>query len=131
MEGIFEVKEGSLANANSLDIVKAAVNTLDSKKAKDIKVLKIEKKTIIADYFVLCTGNSTTQVRTLADEVEYQLGRGQTPYVRIEGNDCIDWKVVDTKDVIIHIFTNESREFYKLEKLWADAEEISIESLID
>ena len=54
MEGIFEVKEGSLANANSLDIVKAAVNTLDSKKAKDIKVLKIEKKTIIADYFVLC-----------------------------------------------------------------------------
>ena len=130
MDGIFEVEIGSLSGATSYEIALAAVKALDCKKAKDIKVLRIDKKTTIADYFVLCTGNSTTQVRTLADEVEYQLNRGNTPYVRLEGSDCVDWKVVDARDVIIHVFTNEARDFYKLEKLWADAEEVDIDSII-
>ena len=130
MDAIFEVKPGSLVNASSLDIVEAMVKTLDAKKAKNIKVLRIEEKTIIADYFVICNGNSTTQVKTLADEVDYQLSRGEAPNVRLEGNDCIDWKIIDTKDVILHVFTNEAREFYKLEKLWADAEEVNIDNFI-
>lgn len=130
MDAIFEVKPGSLVNASSLDIVEAMVKTLDAKKAKNIKVLRIEEKTIIADYFVICNGNSTTQVKTLADEVDYQLSRGEAPNVRLEGNDCIDWKIIDTKDVILHVFTNDAREFYKLEKLWADAEEVNIDNFI-
>lgn len=131
MEVLFEVKEGSLECADSGKIVEAAVKTLDSKKARNIKVLKISDKTIIADYFVICNGTSTTQVRSLTDEVEYQLKRGNVPQVRIEGNDCIDWKVVDANYVIIHVFTEDAREFYKLEKLWADAEEIDISNIIN
>lgn len=131
MEVLFEVSDGALANAQSSEIVEAAVKTLDSKKAKNIKVLKIGDKTIIADYFVICNGTSTTQVKSLTDEVEYQLKKGCVPFVKIEGNDCIDWKVVDVHDVIIHIFTDEAREFYKLEKLWADAETVDISNIIN
>ena len=103
---------------------------LDAKKAGQIKALKIDNKTIIADYFVICSGNSSTQIKSLADEVEYQLSKGGVPFVKLEGSDSIEWKVVDCHDVIIHIFSNEARDFYKLEKLWADAEEIDINDII-
>ena len=93
--------------------------------------MKIDKKTIIADYFVICTGNSSTQIKTLADEVEYQLGVGSVPYVRLEGTDSDEWKIIDCHDVIVHVFSNEARGFYKLEKLWADAEEIDISNIIE
>ena len=92
--------------------------------------MRLDKKTIIADYFVICTGNSSTQIKTLADEVDYQLGVGKVPYVRLEGTDSNEWKVIDCHDVIVHIFSDEARSFYKLEKLWADAEEINIDSII-
>lgn len=131
MEVLFNVKEGELTNASSYEIACAAVKVLDSKKAGDIKLLKIDKKTIIADYFVICTGNSSTQIKTLADEVEYQLGVGQVPFVRLEGTDSDEWKIIDCHDIIVHVFSNEARGFYKLEKLWADADEIDISSIID
>ena len=130
MDIIFNVKDGELENAGSLKIAEAIVKVLDTKKANDIKVLKIDKRTIIADYFVICTGNSSTQIKTLADEVDYQLGVGKVPYVRLEGTDSNEWKVIDCHDVIVHIFSDEARSFYKLEKLWADAEEINIDSII-
>ena len=130
MDIIFNFKDGELENAGSLKIAESIVNVLDTKKANDIKVLKIDKKTIIADYFVICTGNSSTQIKTLADEVDYQLGVGKVPYVRLEGTDSNEWKVIDCHDVIVHIFYDEARSFYKLEKLWADAEEINIDSII-
>ena len=130
MDILFNVKEGELENESSLEIAQAIVKILDTKKANDIKVLKIDKKTIIADYFVICTGNSSTQIKTLADEVDYQLGVGKVPYVRLEGTDSNEWKVIDCHDVIVHIFSDEARSFYKLEKLWADAEEIDLDSII-
>ena len=131
MEVLYNVKDGELENATALEITSATVKVLDSKKAADIKVLKIDQKTIIADYFVICTGNSSTQIKTLADEVEYQLGVGKVPYVRLEGADSDEWKIIDCHDIIVHVFSNEARGFYKLEKLWADAEEIDISSIID
>lgn len=130
MEVLFNVKEGELENATSFEIASAAVKILDSKKAVDIKVLKIDQKSIIADYFVICTGNSSTQVKTLTDEVDYQLGVGKVPYVRVEGTDSDEWKIIDCHDIIVHVFSNEARSFYKLEKLWADAEEIDISSIV-
>lgn len=130
MDILFNVKDGELENAGSLEIAQAIVKILDTKKASEIKLLKIDKKTIIADYFVICTGNSSTQIKTLADEVDYQLGVGKVPYVRLEGADSNEWKVIDCHDVIVHIFSDEARSFYKLEKLWADAEEINIDSII-
>ena len=130
MEAVYNVKDGELINAESIKIAEAAVKVLDIKKANDIKLLKIDEKTTIADYFVICAGNSTTQIKTLADEVEYQLNNGGVEHVRLQGTDSDEWKVIDCHDVIIHIFSNEARNFYKLEKLWADAEEIDISGLL-
>ncbi len=130
MEAVYNVKEGELLNADSLKVAQAAVKVLDIKKASDIKLLKIDEKTTIADYFVICAGNSTTQIKTLADEVEYQLNNGGVEHVRLQGTDSDEWKVIDCLDVIIHVFSNEARNFYKLEKLWADAEEIDISGLL-
>ena len=130
MENIFNVKEGELIEASSLKIAEAAVKTLDVKKAGEIKLLKVQDKTTITDYFVICSGNSSTQIRTLADEVEYQLKQGGVPHVQIQGTDSDEWKIIDCLDVIVHVFSNEARAFYKLEKLWADAEEIDISGLI-
>ena len=130
MEAVYNVKEGELLNADSLKVAQAAVKVLDIKKASDIKLLKIDEKTTIADYFVICAGNSTTQIKTLADEVEYQLNNGGVEPVRLQGTDSDEWKVIDCLDVIIHVFSNEARNFYKLEKLWADAEEIDISGLL-
>ena len=130
METVYNVKEGELVNANSLKVAMTAVKVLDVKKANDIKLLKIDEKTTIADYFVICAGNSGTQIKTLADEVEYQLSNGGVGHVQLQGTDSDEWKVIDCLDVIVHIFSNEARNFYKLEKLWADAEEIDISGLI-
>lgn len=130
MEKVFNVVPGSLSEATPIQIAEAAVKTLDYKKAGDIKLLKIDEQTTIADYFVICSGNSSTQIKTLADEVEYQLGRGSVPFVQLQGTNSDEWKIIDCHDVIVHIFSNEARAFYKLEKLWADSTEIDISGLL-
>ena len=97
----------------------------------EIKVLHIGKKTVLADYFVICTGNSSTQIKALADEVEYRIGtRGVTP-AHVEGRDNGSWSALDYSSVIVHIFSRDARDFYKLEKLWADAEEVDPATLAD
>ncbi len=131
MENIFNIKVDELKEASSLEIAKATVKVLDAKKGNNIKLLKIDEKTSIGDYFVICSGNSSTQIRTLADEVEYQLKQGGVLHVQLQGTNSDEWKIIDCLDVIVHVFSNEAREFYKLEKLWADAEEINIENLIN
>ncbi|MCQ2487874.1 MAG: ribosome silencing factor [Clostridia bacterium] len=100
------------------------VGALDDKKGTDIKVLKIADLTVLTEYFVIATGTSTTQVRALIDEVDYKLEEAGEKG-KLEGK-ATDWKLIDFDDVIVHVFTPEARDFYNLEKLWADAEEISI-----
>ena len=109
-----------LTGADPKELAEAIADVLDSKKGRDIKVLHVEDKTVIAEYFVLCTGNSSTQIKGLAGEVEFRLGeRGVTPY-GIEGRDNNSWLILDYSNVIVHIFSRESREFYNLDKLYAD-----------
>ena len=106
--------------ANAKELAEAIAEVLDSKKARDIKVLYVEDKTVIAEYFVVCTGNSSTQVKALAGEVEYKLGlRGVDPY-SVEGRDNNAWLLLDYSNVIVHIFSREAREFYNLDKLYED-----------
>lgn len=131
MDNIFEIVPYILKNATSDKIAEAIVKILDTKKAEDIKCLKIDSKTVIADYFVICTGHSNTQIKALADEVEYKLGVGGVQYIRLEGNDSPDWKVLDCKDVIVHIFSPDAREFYKLDRLWSDCEEVDISKILN
>ena len=106
--------------ANALEIAQAIAEVLDSKKARDIKVIHVEDKTVIAEYFVICSGNSSTQVKALAGEVEFRMEqRGLTPY-SVEGRDNNSWVLVDFSNVIVHVFSREAREFYNLDKLYED-----------
>lgn len=105
-----------------IEIVASAVKSLDEKKARDIKVIRIRDLTILSNYFVLATGTSSTQVKALADEVEHKLGeKGLTPK-RTEGYQGASWIILDYIDVVVHVFYEETRNFYDLERLWQDGE---------
>ena len=106
------------------------VKVLDSKKARDIKLLHVEKQTIITDYFVICTGNSRTQIRALADEIEYKQSTFEITPTHTEGADTGTWLLQDYDSVIVHIFNNEAREFYNLDKLYAETKEQDISDLL-
>ena len=110
----------SLKDASARELADAIAEVLDSKKGRDIQVLYVEDKTVISEYFVICTGNSSTQIKALAGEVEYRIGlRDVQPY-QVEGRDNNSWLLLDYSNVIVHIFSREAREFYNLEKLYAD-----------
>lgn len=101
---------------------------LDSKKAHELRLIEVAQVTEIADYFVICTGNSSTQVRALADEVEFKLKKEGIMPNHIEGHQTKSWIVMDYGSVVVHIFDIEARAFYDLERLWADGITIEIPS---
>lgn len=111
--------------------VQLAVKTLFNKKAKEIEVIKVDNVTVIADYFIICNGSSTTQIKALSDEVEYQLKQiGLEPLHR-EGYSSASWVLLDFGSIIVHVFYKDMREYYKLERLWADGEKIPLSDFID
>ncbi|MDE6260976.1 MAG: ribosome silencing factor [Oscillospiraceae bacterium] len=111
---------------NEKEMVSIAVKALDNKQGKDIKVLRTADQTTLADYFIICNGTSNTQVRALADAVEEAMSKaGEEPH-HIEGHRGNQWTLMDYSAVVIHIFTEEGREFYGLERLWSDAEAVDI-----
>ncbi len=112
------------------EVMKLIVKTLDSKKAADIKVLKTEKVTILADYFVICTATSSTHVKTLSEETDKILSENGEAPLRTEGYRGGGWVLVDFGCVIVHIFTDEVRKFYALERLWGDAEPVDISGFL-
>ncbi len=105
-------------------------NVLEDKKAFDIKILYIGDLTTIADYFIIATGNSDTHVKALTDEVEKKLWEEGIFVHHIEGYAAGKWVLMDYGDVIVHIFQQEERNFYNLERLWADAKEIVLDNLV-
>lgn len=119
-----------IMNAEKPNKVKVAVTALSSKKAVDIKVLKVRDVTVLADYFVICSGTSNTHMRSLADECEYMLEQSGEKLLHREGKDSGSWLLLDFGDIIIHIYSKQAREFYNLERFWSDAEEIDIKEFI-
>lgn len=115
---------------NTLEKAKKAVKVLDAKKAFDISLLKVGELTVLADYFVLCSANSTTQVRALGDSVEEEFEKFDIKPLSREGRQGLNWLLLDYGDFIIHIFHKETREFYSLDKLWDDAEKIDIDDIV-
>ncbi len=93
---------------------------LSNKKAQDILIIHVSDKTIISDYFVVASAGSSTHVSTLAEEVEFKMGQLGSVPLRTEGVREGRWVVIDYGDILVHIFHNEEREFYQLERLWAD-----------
>jgi len=110
----------------SLQLATAIAKVLDKKKASDVKVLKVRDLTVLADYFVIATGTSSTHVKSLAEEVEFQLGEREVKPLRTEGYDSKNWILLDYGTVIVHVFYPEARSFYDLEHLWADAEPVDV-----
>ncbi len=114
----------------SKDMAIIAAKALDAKKGKDIRVLEIDKITTLADYFVICTGGSTTQINALCDEVEKQLAEaGEQPLHR-EGHRGGIWVLLDYGCIAVHVFNAEAREFYSLEHLWADGKEVDLSGVL-
>ena len=100
-----------------------AASTLDNKKGMDVTTLEVGEQTILADYFVLATGTSNTHVRALADEVEFKLREElNVEPTHIEGASGNAWTLLDYGCVVIHVFTSQARDFYKLERLWSGNE---------
>ena len=119
----------SLENATPEELAHAIFDVLDEKKAENIQVLYVKEQTVITDYFVICTGRSSTHVKSLGGEVEYKIGLRNVDPVHYEGRDNNTWVVVDYGSVILHIFSGESRDFYKLEKLYGDAKQVHFQSI--
>ena len=110
----------------ALEVTKA----LDEKKGIDIKVLRIEKISSIADYFVICTGTVNTHVKTLCDYAEYTLEQLGESMLGREGHRGNSWELLDYGSVVVHVFTEEARKFYDLERLWADAEVVDLTDVV-
>ena len=110
----------SLADAAALDIANEVAHVLDCKRGHDVKVVYVEDKTVLAEYFVLCTANSSTHIKSLIGEVEYRLGLRGLAAHHVEGRDNGAWVIADYSCVIVHVFSREAREFYDLDKLYGD-----------
>ena len=104
----------------SKEIVKTAYKVLDEKKAVDIKIIDISKVSVIADYFIIAGATNDRQVKALADNVEETLGRAGCEPKSIEGYANANWILMDYRDVIIHVFNQEQRLFYDLERIWTE-----------
>ena len=113
------------------EAAKLAVQALSDKQASDIRLLKTTELTVLADYFLICTANSTPHVRTLYDEVDKRLSEAGLPPVRREGYRNSNWLLLDFGCLIVHIFQKETREFYNLERLWSDAQELDIAEIVE
>ena len=105
-------------------MLKTIVGAMENRKAINVKVLKIDKLTAVADYFVICNGTSTTQIKAIADEVEFKLEQAGVVVSHREGYSSGNWILLDYDIVVVHIFHPTARDYYNLEKLWADADEI-------
>lgn len=111
-------------------VAELIVKTLADKKGKDIKLLNTEKLTVLSDYFIICTGTSVPHIKTLSEEVDKILSDAGEPPLRREGYRSGSWVLLDFGCAVVHIFSEEMREFYALERLWADAPEIDIATVI-
>ena len=104
----------------SKELAKLACDALDDKKALEIKVINIENVSTLADYFIIASGTNHNQVQAMADNVDETLGRAGYEPKQIEGYQNANWILMDYRDIVIHIFDEENRLFYDLERIWRD-----------
>lgn len=113
----------------SKEMAKIALNALEDKKANDIKIIDISGVSVMADYFIIASGQNRNQVQAMADNVEEMLKETEIHPKQIEGYQTANWILMDFNDVIVHIFNEEDRLFYNLEKIWLDGKVIDASSL--
>lgn len=114
----------------SLNMVKIAYDALDDKLAEDIKIIDIRNISVLADYFIIADGNNKNQVQAMVDNVEEQLGRAGFEPKQVEGVRNSSWILMDYGDVIVHVFDEENRLFYDLERIWRDGKTLDMEEFL-
>lgn len=114
---------------DTLETARTAVKALIGKKGLDVKLIKISDISSIADYFVIANGTSNTHVKALADEVEFRLDNAGVSVSHIEGYRSDSWILLDYVDVVVHVFSEEAREYYNLERLWQDGTQEDISDI--
>ena len=112
------------------EVAYEVTKALDAKKGMDIKLLKIDCVSSLADYFLICTGTSNTHVKTLCDYAEYTMEQLGENMLGREGHRGNSWELLDYGSIVVHVFTEEAREFYALERLWADGENIDLSDIL-
>ena len=112
------------------EVALAVTKALDEMKGMNITLLKIDRVSSLADYFLICTGTSNTHVKTLCDYAEYEMEQLGEPMLGREGHRGNSWELLDYGSVVIHVFTEEARKFYDLERLWADAEVVDLSDIV-
>lgn len=108
------------------EIARKLYTIADDKQAKNIRLLEITDLTVLSDYFLICTANSTTHVKTIANEMELLLKHDGEPVHHVEGHGANSWVLLDFGCVVVHIFLPEAREFYNLDRIWADAKPVEL-----
>lgn len=118
-----------MADKKAKEMARLAYQALEDKKAEDIRVINIEKVSVLADYFLIATGMNKNQVQAMADNVDEVLHKAGYPAKQTEGYQSANWILMDYGDIIVHVFDRENRLFYDLERIWRDGETISLEEL--
>ena len=113
----------------SKEMARIAYNALSDKKGEDIKIIDITGISVLADYFIIASGANRNQVQAMADNVEEVLGRAGHPVKQVEGYQTANWILMDYGDIVIHIFDEENRLFYDLERIWRDGQSIEVSQL--
>lgn len=113
----------------SKEMAKIALEALEDKKGIDITVIDISSVSVMADFFIIASGNSANQVQALVDNVDEQLGKAGVSVKQVEGYRNANWILMDYNDIIVHVFDKENRLFYDLERIWKDGKIISKEEL--
>lgn len=107
------------------EVLKIAYDALDEKKGEKIKIIDISEISVIADYFIIVNGTNSNQLDALTENVEEKLSKAGVGSGRFEGMNT-DWRLLDYGDIVIHIFTRDTREFYDLERIWSDGKEVEV-----
>jgi len=115
---------------NSTQLTEKITSLIFNKKGYDVKVLDLRKLTTMSDYFIICTADSDTQVKAIADEIDKSLRDEGIKSWHKEGYKALSWVLLDYVDVIVHVFKKDARTFYNLEKLWGDAQVINVEDTV-
>lgn len=123
-------KKKEVSSEPQIQLLKDVVRALDDKKAADLRVLRVSAQSSITDHLVLATGTSDPHLRALRVELEKVLDSAKAPIAGMETSDGSGWTVVDAYQLMVHLFTPEKRDLYRLERLWKDAEEVPLSSLL-
>ncbi|WP_016838591.1 ribosome silencing factor [Ureibacillus thermosphaericus] len=112
-----------------VDLLQVVYKALDDKRAEDIVILNMKNISLLADYFIICHGNSDRQIQAIAREVKEKAEENGFDVRRIEGYDSARWILIDLGDMVVHVFNKDERQFYNLERLWGDAPQIEVPSV--